>query len=148
VDNQKIMRVLFLLVPVLLLLSIWWHIFGAFLSLALLYLMLLVLRNSGWANSVFGKPHEPTVFSQPTPQQSMKPEPPPRTNPPLGFDLTAQEYQLLSQQYQQGYQGQPSHQSPSPNAVPKEAPWQDDERPQVQQEMPQIQYSEEMPPQA
>src|SRR5216683_6044117 len=44
-NEQKIMRVLFLAVPLLLLLSIFWHLFAPFLSLALLYLMLLVIRS-------------------------------------------------------------------------------------------------------
>jgi hypothetical protein len=59
--SQKIMRALFLLVPVLLLLSIFWHAFAPFLSLALLYLMLLVLR-SGFVQTLLGKHREPPVY--------------------------------------------------------------------------------------
>jgi hypothetical protein len=41
-------------------------------------------------------------YQPPAPQKTAKPEPPPRANPPLSFDLTAQEYKQLSQQYKQG----------------------------------------------
>jgi len=67
--SQKMMRTLFLLIPVLLLLSIFWHAFAPFLSLALLYLMLLVFR-SGFVQTLLGKQRQdPPVYYQP-------PEPP------------------------------------------------------------------------
>ncbi len=59
-NEQKIMRVLFLVVPVLLLLSIFWHLFAPFLSLALLYLMLLVIR-SGFVQTLLGRCRDPPV---------------------------------------------------------------------------------------
>jgi hypothetical protein len=66
-NTQKIMRWLFLLIPVLLLLSIFWHVFAPFLSLALLYLMLLVLR-SGFVQTLLGRHREPPVYDQPAQQ--------------------------------------------------------------------------------
>src|SRR5260221_14618867 len=68
-NTQKIMRLLFLLVPVLLLLSIFWLLFAPFLSLALLYLMLLVIR-SGFVQTLLGKHREPPVYYQPPQQPS------------------------------------------------------------------------------
>ncbi len=48
-------------------------------------------------------------------------QPPPRKNPPLGFDLTAEEYRQLSKRYQQGYRP-PQKQSPEPEPPPRKNP--------------------------
>src|SRR5947207_4136252 len=102
-NEQKIMRILFAAVPVLLLLSIFWHLFAPFLSLALLYLMLLVLR-SGFVQTLLGKRREPTVFYQP-PQQPGEPQ-----EHIAGFRLTPPKYYPTSAQpaveseYGRGYQ--------------------------------------------
>lgn len=123
-NEQKIMRFLFLAVPVLLLLSIFWHLFAPFLSLALLYLMLLVLR-SGFVQTLLGKHREPPVFYQP-PQQ------------PREYDPSLAEPAAESD-YGRGYQAQ--------------TPWMPVEgypEPQPKQEfdLPQIHYPEmELPPQ-
>jgi hypothetical protein len=96
--------------------------------------MILVIR-SGWVKNIFNRQRSPIVYYQPSQQQ----EPPPRANPPLGFDLTAQEYQQLSQQYQQGYQ-EHAPRRPTKSAMPKEAsPWEEYEQPQAQ-------YPQQMPP--
>ncbi len=142
-NNQKIIRFLFILVPVLLVLSIWWNAFAPFLSIALVYLILLVIR-SGFVNTLFAKLREPTVYYQP-PQQpppSSKPEPP-RANPPLGFDLSPQEYQQLSKHYQQGYQPQAPQQPPKTrgSAMPKQDRT-------IDYEQPQAHYPEQTPPMA
>ena len=140
-NTQKIMRLLFMLVPVLLLLSIFWHAFAPFLSLALLYLMLLVLR-SGFVQTLLGKHREPPVYYQP-PQQppsaqaraggfgvGLTPpadDPSPATNP------------AQAPAYERGYQVQPSWTSGS--VSPEAQPKQEYDQPQV--------YSPEMelPPQ-
>lgn len=143
-NNQKIMRFLFILVPALLVLTIFWNSFAPFLSIALVYLMLLVIR-SGWLNRVLGKPHEPTVYYRPTTEPSIptaKHEPPPRKNPPLNFDLTAQEYQQLAKTYQQGYQA-PVPQHPSTIREEDAKPKQDHP---LDYDQPYAQYPELMPP--
>jgi len=138
-NTQKIMRLLFLLVPVLLLLSIFWHAFAPFLSLALLYLMLLVLR-SGFVQTLLGKHHEPPVYYQP-PQQ------PPSAQARaggFGFGLTPPEDDPSpatnpAPAYERGYQAQPSWTSGSvyPEAQPKQ-----------EYDQPQVSYPEmELPPQ-
>lgn len=140
-NTQKIMRLLFLLVPVLLLLSIFWHAFAPFLSLALLYLMLLVLR-SGFVQTLLGKHREPPVYYQP-------PQRPPSTEARaggLGFGLTPPEDDpspatnpAQAPAYERGYQAQPSWTSGSvsPEAQPKQ-----------EYEQPQVYYPElELPPQ-
>src|SRR5712692_4284682 len=103
-NTQKIMRLLFLLVPVLLLLSIFWHAFAPFLSLALLYLMLLVLR-SGFVQTLLGKHREPPVYYQPPQQPSEAQKYAP------GFGLTPPEYYSspahpAEPEYGRGYQAQ------------------------------------------
>jgi hypothetical protein len=134
-NTQKIMRLLFLLVPVLLLLSIFWHAFAPFLSLALLYLMLLVLR-SGFVQTLLGKHREPPVYYQP-PQQ-----PPSAQARAGGFGLTPPgDYPspATNPAYERGYQAQPSGTSGSvyPEAQPKQ-----------EYDQPQVSYLEmELPPQ-
>ena len=134
-NTQKIMRWLFLLVPVLLLLSIFWHAFAPFLSLALLYLMLLVLR-SGFVQTLLGKHREPPVYYQP-PQQ-----PPSAQARAGGVGLTPPEdypSPATNPAYERGYQAQPSWTSGSvsPEAQPKQ-----------EYDQPQASYPEmELPPQ-
>lgn len=135
-DNQKIMRFLFFLVPVLLVLSIWWNVFVPFIFIALLYLMVLVLR-SGFVKTMLTKLREPIIYYQPPQQQSTEPEPPPRTNPQPGFDLTAQEYQ----RYQQGYQAP----APQRHAKMRESTLPKQGHP-LDYEQPQAQYPEQEPP--
>jgi hypothetical protein len=130
--TQKIMQFLFLAVPVLLLLSIFWHVFAPFLSLALLYLMLLVFR-SGFVQTLLGKHHEPTVLYQP-PQHPGEPQ-----ERIAGFGLTPPEYRPAAEsEYGQGYQAQPwtpSRGYPEP-------------QPKQEYDQPQIHYPElELPPQ-
>jgi hypothetical protein len=141
-NSQKIMRVLFLLVPVLLLLSIFWHAFAPFLSLALLYLMLLVIR-SGFVQALLGKRQDPPVYYQP-PQQSGE-----ASAGGSGFGLTPPEYYPSSAThptedpaYERGYQAQPSW---IPGSIYAEAQPKDEyERPQAfYPEMPEM----ELPPQ-
>lgn len=140
-NTQKIMRLLFLLVPVLLLLSIFWHAFAPFLSLALLYLMLLVLR-SGFVQTLLGKHREPPVYYQP-PQQ------PPSAQVRaggFGFGLTPPAddpspatHPAQAPAYERGYQAQPSWTSGS---VPAEA------QPKQEYDQPQVSSPEmELPPQ-
>jgi hypothetical protein len=139
-NNQKVMQFLFIIVPVLFVLSIWSNAFGPFLSVAFVFLIILVSR-SIWAKNLFTKQRSPTVYYQPTQpasQTSQQQEPPPRANPPLGFDLTAQEYQQLSKQYQQGYQAKTSRPTKK-SAMPKEPSVWDYEQPQAQ-------YPEQEPP--
>jgi hypothetical protein len=119
-NEQKIMRFLFLAVPVLLLLSIFWHLFAPFLSLALLYLMLLVLR-SGFVQTLLGKHREPPVYYQP-PEHN-----PSSADPAAELD------------YGRGYQAQtpwvPAEEYPEP-------------QPKQEFDLPQIHYPEmELPPQ-
>jgi hypothetical protein len=87
-SNQQIQRILFIAIPLLLVLSLIWHPFIPFLSLALLYLAILVFR------SIFAP--KAIQAAQPTPQ------PTPLTP---GFHLSPEEYQQLSQHYT-GYQAQ------------------------------------------
>jgi hypothetical protein len=94
------------------------------------------------------------------PQQPSKPEPAPRTNPPIGFDLTPQEYNILAKQYQQGYQAQspPGSQkgkqpqtygstswSPFTGITHHDLP---KEEHSFDYEQPQAQYPKQMPPMA
>lgn len=143
-NNKKMMRFLLYAVPVLLLLSIWWNAFFPFLSLALVYLIILFFRN-GWRNVIIGTQREPTVYYQPTTQMSQS-EPPPRENPPLDFNLTAKEYEQLSKRYQDGYQPQ------APAQSAQWPPFSGSTRPQPKQErpldydQPQAQYPEQQPP--
>ncbi len=82
-------------------------------------------------------------YQPPAQQKASKPEPPPKANPPLSFDLTAQEYQLLSQRYQQGYQTQTPQQPPKTrgSAMPKQDRT-------IDYEQPQAHYPEQTPPMA
>ena len=140
-NSQKIMRVLFLLVPVLLLLSIFWHAFAPFLSLALLYLMLLVIR-SGFVQTLLGKHREPPVYYQP-PQQPREAE---ARAGGFGFGLTPPaDYtppthpSPVEPAYGQGYQAQPSW---TPGREYPEA------QPKQEYDQPQASYPEmELPPQ-
>ncbi len=138
-NNQKIVKFMFVLVPALLVLTIWWNAFAPFLSIALIYLILLVIR-SGFMSTLLGKRHEPKVYYQPH-RQPPTPNLPLRANPPLGFDLTDQEYKLLSQKYQQGYQA-PVLQHPSKT---HESPMPKQDHP-FDYEQPQSQYPQSEPP--
>jgi len=139
VNEQKIMRGLFLAVPVLLLLSIFWHLFAPFLSLALLYLMLLVIRG-GLVQTLLGKHREQPVYYQP-PQQSREPQ-----EHDGGFGLTSPEYYPppahpaeTESEYGRGYQTQ---QSWMPGRGYPEA------QPKQEYDQPQVYYPElELPPQ-
>ena len=140
-SNQKIMRFICYLVPVLLVLSLIWHNFTPLLVIALVALF-VVARQSG-SIRVLGRTSTPPIYYQPKQPLSsaLKPEPPPRTNPPLGFDLTAEEYRQLSKTYQQGYQ------APAPQVYPK---MHQDAKPKQDRsiddyEQPQAHY-EQMPP--
>jgi hypothetical protein len=136
-NSQKIMRVLFLLVPVLLLLSIFWHAFAPFLSLALLYLMLLVIR-SGFVQTLLGRRQDPPVYYRP-------PEHPGEASAG-GFGLTPPEHYpspatpfAEEPAYERGYQAQPSW---PPGSVYPEA------QPKQEYDQPQVYYPEmELPPQ-
>jgi len=137
-NTQKIMRLLFLLVPVLLLLSIWWHAFAPFLSLALLYLILLVLRSS-FVQTLLGKRREPPVVYQP-PQQSREAQ-----ERAHGFGLIPPEYDpspthpAAEPEYGRGYQAQP------PWMPGREYP---EAQPKQEYDQPQVYYPEmELPPQ-
>ena len=135
-NEQKIMRVLFLAVPVLLL-SIFWHLFAPFLSLALLYLMLLVIR-SGFVQTLLGKHHEPPVYYQPLQQPSGTQE------HVGGFGLTPPEYYPSSahpaeSEYERGYQTQPSWMSGGGYS---------EAQPKQEYDQPQVYYPEvPLPPQ-
>lgn len=140
--SQKIMRVLFLLVPVLLLLSIFWHAFAPFLSLALLYLMLLVI-GSGFVQTLLEKRPDPPVYYRPSQQPGEASAGGP------GFGLTPPEYfpstaTHLTEElaYERGYQAQPPW--PPGSAYPEPQPKDEYERPQAYYpEMPEM----ELPPQ-
>ncbi len=101
-------------------------------------------------------------YQPPTQQpQASKPEPPPRANPPLSFDLTPTEYKQLSKQYQQGLLPQaqkptgdagaaswspftgftPASNNQAKGSQPKQDPLSDYEQPQAQ-------YPQELPPMA
>jgi hypothetical protein len=109
------------------------------LSLALLYLMLLVLR-SGFVQTLLGKHREPPVYDQP-PQQPREAEA--RVD---DFGLTPPEYDsspahpsLAESAYGQGYQAQTSWmpERGDPEAQPKQ-----------EYDQPQVYYPEmELPPQ-
>jgi hypothetical protein len=131
-NEQKIMRALFLAVPVLLL-SIFWHLFAPFLSLALLYLMLLVIRG-GFVQTLLGKHREPPVYYQP-PQQ------PGKAQDHVGdFELTPPEYRpAVESEYGRGYQAQ------TPWMLEREYP---EAQPKQEYDQPQVYYPElELPPQ-
>lgn len=139
-NEQKIMRALFLAVPVLLLLSIFWHLFAPFLSLALLYLMLLVIR-SGLVQTLLGRRRDPPVVYYQPPQQPGEAQE--RFNE---FGLTPPEYYPSSAtnpeaepEYGRGYQAQ----SPlMPGTGYPEA------QPKQEYDQPQVYYPElELPPQ-
>lgn len=139
-NEQKIMRTLFLAVPVLLLLSIFWHLFTPFLSLALLYLMLLVIRG-GFVQTLLGKRRDPPVVYYHPPQQQRETQ---EHAPGLG--LTPPEYYpspatnpATEPEYGQGYQAHLpwTHGSGYPDAQPKQ-----------EYDQPQAYYPElELPPQ-
>jgi hypothetical protein len=88
------------------------------------------------------KANKAAPYYQPTQTQAQpqppKKEPPPRANPPLDFSLTAEEYRILSERYEQGYRPQILSQQ-SQSAKPKEASPQEYEQPQAH-------YPEQLPP--
>ena len=136
-NEQKIMRFLFLAVPVLLLLSIFWHLFAPFLSLALLYLMLLVIR-SGFVQTLLGKHREAPVYYQPPQQPSEAQE------HVGGFGLTPPEYNPsptypAESEYGRGYQAQSSWMSGGGYS---------EAQPKQEYDQPQVYYPEvPLPPQ-
>lgn len=149
-NNQKIKRIMFVLVPTLLVLTlIWGNTFAPLLCMTLIWSLIFFVP-SGSIHSFFAKQKQKQkqkqiVYYQPT-QQPIAPQPSPRKNPPLDFDLTAEEYRLLSQQYRQGYQPQvPQPQPQQRNISERDMPKQDR---YVDYEQPQAQYPEEIPPMA
>lgn len=99
-------------------------------------------------------------YQPPAQQKASKPEPPPRANPPLNFDLTTQEYQQLSKQYQQGLSPQVqkptgagswspfSGFTPASNQAPQTNGSQPKQEHPSNYEQPQAEYPQKMPPMA
>ncbi|MBA2395832.1 MAG: hypothetical protein H0V70_24150 [Ktedonobacteraceae bacterium] len=134
-SNQKIMRFFCYLVPVLFVLTLIWHNFGPLLFIALVVLF-VVARQSG-SFRILGSSSTPPVYYQPkqqTPAPASGPEPLPRQNPPVNFDLTAEEYRQLSKTYQQGYQVPTPQLVKNESAMPKQDRAIDYEQPQAQYE--------------
>ena len=139
-NTQKRMKLLLISVPVLLVLTIYWPGFAPILAGTLIYLVLLIFRGSV-VTSLFVKRPDPPVYYRPTQrQQSQAPLSPHSTSLRPNFDLTAEEYEHPSREYQQGYQ--PQTQRPSKmheSAMPKQ------DRAIDYYEQPQA-YYEQIPP--
>ena len=61
-NQQKIIQFLFVVVPVLLLLSVLWHAFVPFLSIAVLFLVILFFRTSPLVDKALGRHRELEVY--------------------------------------------------------------------------------------